>query len=98
MAGWRGVARLRHGNLLYLAPELDRRPEVLFDATVGAFALLFLFENPELVYDGLLLHLGDVGDDEDLAEGPLEALEGEEHVVAPTRVQAAEDLIEDEEA
>ncbi len=70
------AARLRHRELLDLAPELDRRSEVLFDAPDGALALFVLFEHPDLVHEGGLLHLGDVGDDEDLAEGPLEALEG----------------------
>ena len=55
------------------------------------------FEHPDLVYEGRFLHLGDVGDYEDLAERALEALQREQHVVAPPGVEAPEDLVEDEE-
>src|ERR687883_288382 len=64
----------------------------------GALACLVFFEHPDLVHEGRFLHLGDVGDYEDLAERALEALQREEHVVAAVRIQAPEDLVEDEEA
>ena len=86
------------GKLSPVAADLDRGYEVLFDAPDGALAGFVLFEHPDLIHQRCLLHLRDVRDYEDLAEGPLEALEGEKHVVAARGVQAAEDLVEDEEA
>jgi hypothetical protein len=80
------------------AEELDGGYGVLLDPPDGALAALVFIEHPDLVHEGGFLHLGDVGDDEDLAEGALEALEGEQHVVAAVGVQAPEDLVEDEEA
>src|SRR5918998_5382923 len=95
--GHRPLPTVRRGRS-HSAPELDRGYEVLFDAPDGALAVFVLFEHPDLVHEGRLLHLGDVRDYEDLTEGPLEAFEGKEHVVATRGVQAAEYLVEDEEA
>ncbi len=43
-------------------------PEVLLDALYGALAGLVLLQHPDLVHQRRLLHLGDVGDYEDLTE------------------------------
>src|SRR3712207_9452457 len=65
----------------------------LLDAADRALAALVLLENPDLVHEGGFLHLGDVGDDEDLAERALEVLEGEHHVVAAVGGAAPHDLL-----
>jgi hypothetical protein len=47
---------------LSITDNLHRGYEVLFDAPDGALAVFVLFEHPDLVHQGGLLHLGDMGD------------------------------------
>src|SRR3712207_7119055 len=59
----------------------------------GALAVFVLLEHPDLVYKGGLLHLGDVGDYEDLSEGPLEALEGKRSEEHTSELQSRQYLV-----